>query len=402
MRILLKPINILILSLIVLSCNDATKKVEDLKTFDLTSLSETSTLNLSDLGFKDIKYIALETTDSSLIQRKYSPLSFYKILSGNGFFIIRQFTTVLKFRDDGSFIRKIGTVGRGPGEFQVCHDIDVDELGRIYIVDAWKEKFFKYSQNGDLIKTFASPLERKSVEFIYFEGKFLCYNQNAQADVVNSFNVIDTNGTFLKSFPNKYPFTRHEGFGFNHENIFYRFNNQTFKKEIYCDTVFKFDNLTFRPHIVLQVGNKLITPEIRSKTDGLDISKNYISPLNLFEFGSYVYYEFTREMILFKDTKVYGFIGSKNDDFETLIDAEKGMVNDLDGGPNITPITTKDDNTIIAMIEAMELKNYIASETFKNSNPKYPEKKEKLEKFANTLKETDNPLLILISFNKIE
>ena len=39
---------------------------------------------------------------------------------------------------------------------------------------------------------------------------------------------------------------------------------------------------------------------------------------------------------------------------------------------------------------------YVASETFKNSTPKYPEKKEELEKLAASLDENDNPVLILV------
>ena len=391
-------LSLIVLLLINTSCKSPTEDGDELKTFDLTTLPEVKTVKLSELGFKNIEYIPLETTDSSLIQRKFSPISFYKVLSGDGFFIIRQFTTVLKFRDDGSFIQKIGTVGRGPGEFQVCHDIDVDELGRIYIVDAWKEKFFKYSENGDLIKIFNSPLVRKAVEFIYFDGKFLCYNQNNLADITNSFNLTDTNGVLLKSFPNKYPFTKHSSaFGFNHENLFYRFDNKIFTKEVYCDTIFEFDNHSFKPHIVIHVGDRLITPAVRSKTEGLEILKKYINPFNLFEFGDFVYYEFQTEMNLFQDNKVFSFIGSKKEDFQALIDAEKGLENDLDGGLNIIPITIKDASTIIAMVEAMELKNYITSDTFINSNPKYPAKKKQLETLANSLKETDNPILILVS-----
>jgi len=391
---------ILILLLSVIGCQNTVNNEEKrLITFDLKTLPKVTTVTLSELGFKDIKYIPLETTDSSLIQSEYSPLSHDKILTGDDYYIFQHYSTVLKFRNDGSFISKIGTQGRGPDEFQVCHDVEVGNDGKIYIADGIKSKFFIYSENGKLIRTVNFPLARKYVEYIYFDGKFLCYNQNNLADIENSFNVVDTSGNIIKSFPNKYPFKRHpSAFGFNHENIFYRFNNQIFKKEVYCDTIFSFDNLCFKPHLVIQVGEKLITPEIRSVTEGLDIVKNYINPFKLFEFGDYAYYEFQTEFILFKDSKVYGFIGSKKADFEALIDTEKGLVNDLDGGPNITPITTKDVNTIVAMIEAIQLKAYVASDTFRNSNPKYPKKKVELEKLANSLKETDNPVLINVSF----
>ena len=71
-------------------------------------------------------------------------------------------------------------------------------------------------------------------------------------------------------------------------------------------------------------------------------------------------------------------------------------MNDLDGGPNIFPRTIKDDNTIIALVDALQIKTHVVSETFKNSKPKYPEKMKELEKLANNLKETDNPVLMIV------
>ena len=70
-----------------------------------------------------------------------------------------------------------------------------------------------------------------------------------------------------------------------------------------------------------------------------------------------------------------------------MIDSEKGLSNDLDGGPDIWPRTFKDDSTIVSWIEALKLKEYIASNAFKESNPKYPDKKKELEKLAIRLKE---------------
>jgi hypothetical protein len=71
----------------------------------------------------------------------------------------------------------------------------------------------------------------------------------------------------------------------------------------------------------------------------------------------------------------------------------------MEGGPNVLPLTIKDDNTIITLIDALALKKHISSEAFKNSTPKYPEKKE-LEKLAASIKDTDNPVLVLVRLKK--
>ena len=97
---------------------------------------------------------------------------------------------------------------------------------------------------------------------------------------------------------------------------------------------------------------------------------------------------------------IYSFIGSKKNNYKALINSGQGIVNDLDGGPNILPKTIKDDITIIALVDALQLKTHVSSEAFKNSTPIYPEKKKELEKLANNLKETDNSILILVKLKK--
>ena len=55
---------------------------------------------------------------------------------------------------------------------------------------------------------------------------------------------------------------------------------------------------------------------------------------------------------------------------------------------------------IATMINPFDLKNYIASDEFKNSTPKYPEKKKQLEQLANSLNENDNPVLMLVKLKE--
>jgi hypothetical protein len=158
--------------------------------------------------------------------------------------------------------------------------------------------------------------------------------------------------------------------------------------------------MVFKPHLVIEVGNRLLTPEARAQYDFFYLRENYIRPVNLFEFRDYIYYEYTYRILPKTDNLVYGFIGSKTTDFQAFINAEQGLINDLDGGPDILLETIKDDMTLISWIDAIKLKAHVASETFKNSTPKYPEKKKLLEKLSNSLKETDNPVLILVGLKK--
>ena len=379
------------------------KNEGELLTYDLGELPKTTTLKLSDLEVDDIKYIPLETNEECFIPEILGFNLFGKLFACKDYYIVKYFTTILKFGKDGSFIAKIGKEGRGPGEFLVAHDIDVDQKSQqIYIVDGWARKFYIYSENGDFIRTFPAPVNTN--EFVLTKNGILCYSTDIQATIKNSYNLIDTNGVVIWSFPNKYPWKLSSSIGtaiFN-ENIFYTSSNKIFTKEVCSDTVYEYNNNTFKPHLVILHGKKLLNPRTRTASDPRDLLDNYIDQVSLFEFGDYIYYEFKY------GHSQYSFIASKKKNFQVLTKNDfqnetsryTGFINDIDGGPDILPITIKDDNSIISLISALNLKAFVSSEKFKSSRPQYPDKKKDLEKLAQNLKEDDNPILIVLKLKK--
>jgi hypothetical protein len=79
------------------------------------------------------------------------------------------------------------------------------------------------------------------------------------------------------------------------------------------------------------------------------------------------------------------------------------IINDLDGGMPLSDIKYYSENGeefITTLINPFDLKVYLTSDEFKNTVPKYPEKKKELEKLANSLKETDNPVLMIVRLKK--
>ena len=76
-----------------------------------------------------------------------------------------------------------------------------------------------------------------------------------------------------------------------------------------------------------------------------------------------------------------------------------GISNDLDGGLKFLPMSyliEKNREYLIEMIDPFQLKKRIASSEFKIIASVYLEKKKELEKLANSLKETDNPVLMIV------
>jgi hypothetical protein len=391
-----KILKLVLILLLITGCNGLNKKEQyPIIYFDLKELPPIENVKLSDMGFNEVKYIPLETNDSSVIS-KIRDIKF-----GDSYFLTRFFNSTLMFSENGSFIRKIGTEGRGPKEFLNAHDVEIDpESGNIYLISAFQRKINIYSPFGDLINVIRFPFTGP-VTSRFVENNLLIYYYDFRGyNVLNSYILINKQGELLKSFTNKYPYlaNKSEGQGIQFENLFYQFNNQLFAKQVYCDTVYMFENNRFKPHLVLDVGKKRITPEVRSQYGIFYIGKNYIQPLNLFEFNDFIYYEFIYYAAIGENWEVYGFIGSKTKDFKFLIDVNEGLINDLDGGPRFLPLVNKGDDAIVGVIEALELKTYVESEEFKQVKPKYPEKKKALESLASKLKDTDNPILIIASF----
>jgi hypothetical protein len=55
---------------------------------------------------------------------------------------------------------------------------------------------------------------------------------------------------------------------------------------------------------------------------------------------------------------------------------------------------------MVGLINSYQIKTLVASDEFKNSTPEYPEKKKEFITLADSLKETDNPVLMLVRLKK--
>ena len=384
-RILVLFVMLLMESLIL----SVTAECQSLKV-DLRKLPEKEAIRLSDLGATDIQYIPLETTKQNVLPE------IKEIVFGKSFFLTHSYANINMFRYNGQFVTKISKEGRGPDEITVAHAIDINPKDEsIYLVDGWLQKFLVYNRDGKLMRSFKSPL-KIAIDFRITNDVILCYNDNNMARTTNSFILIDTLGKVLMNYPNTYKWQdkTNRTVGYLHENLFYRFNNQLYKKGMYSDTVFVYRKKAFEPHIIIDVGKLRITPEARTNSPVAYIIHNFLTPHKLFECGDYIYYEFSYQ----PDDENEGFsvIASKGNNFKIFFDPEKGLINDLDGGPNIIPQTVKDNNILVTWIDAIDFKNHISSETFRKSKPLYPEKKKELEKLAASLKETDNPVLVQV------
>jgi hypothetical protein len=334
----------------------------------------------------DINYIPL---DNSLPLGRI--LNIKKV--NNSFYASIQNVGLLVFNKDGKLDGKIGTIGRGPGEYLIYINFTIDgNKDIIYVMDNNTIKTF--SKGGNFIRNI--PLEKYGS---YFSGiEFLTPKLLASEFIIigkakYNWIIIDTLGNLVSEKLNFIPEfkTRMAGIGGT-----YRFNNKIGYWDLFNDTVFTIsEDCSYKASYVFSHG------EYRMPWILDDKMELRLIPISLFESSSYLIHQY-----IYKEKRKVVFIDKKSKkSYLANLNTDDGcdLENDVDGGLMCRPLCIYEENSrefLLGYIYPNKLKNHVTSEAFQNSTPKYPERKKELEKLANSLKETDNPVLMLVRLKK--
>lgn len=216
---------LLILIILSISCKPENK---GLIKFDPTTLTENE-ISLIDIA-DDIYYIPLDNTYP--IGLIYDKIKFIN----NSIYLSAQNTGVLEFNRDGKLLRKIGSIGRGPGEYTYYYSFTVDEKTEtIYIQDSGN--IIKvFSKTGLFLRSFSLQEYGDMIDAIesYNSKLFTSFSiqyENARYEWI----VFDTLGNVIKKKEITSPKFRSNALGsggtYKYENLLTYWNNFT-------DTVF--------------------------------------------------------------------------------------------------------------------------------------------------------------------
>ena len=319
------------------------------------------------------------------------------------YFVTDKNEKFLRFNEKGKLLNQIGKIGRGPGEYQSVRDFVVHQKTKnIYCINGRKpDHIIVYSLDGKYLHSIDLTSYVKYIG-VTNQNLFLYYF-DARENIGKNIKLLNKDGKIISSYSSKYNFTRNRVYNDWSECIFYSLGGILHFKEIHSDTIFYLDGVKIVPNMILNSGDRQFTVEKREKINN-DFLQNptvigetmarTLRPINFFETNKYVFYFYRY------DRKGRMLIYDKSTNKKIEIDSEIGIKNDFDGGPNIELKTTKDDNTVMSWINAYELKAHVASDKFKNSTPKYPDKKKELEQLAKSLDENDNPVLMLVKLKE--
>ena len=373
--------------LVIISCKSQNKTLVE---FDPRNLIQ-SELTLSKIA-DSISYFPLN--NSFQLGLIYDNIEFIK----DNIYISEKDIGILSFNIEGNMYRKIGNKGRGPGEYTFNYSFTVDEKTEIvYILDSG-DIIRAYSKNGNFLRRFSLEEYGDMIEAIdiYNSNLFALYKiQNK--NVKYKWVIVDSLGNLIKKEKRKIPeFTRSIG----GRSGAYSFQDKiSYWNGYFSDTIFSISpDLSEQASFIIRQGehrfpkSRIILPD--EITQFLLIHQ--IFETDRFWAIRYSYRKLNEFVLIDKETrKTY----LANWEF----DGSGGILNDFDGGTRFLPknyIRKYNREYLVGLMYPFWIKSHILSNEFKNSTPKYPEKKNELENLANSLKETDNPVLVLVRLKK--
>ena len=286
---------LLFVGLLLFSCNNETKQ-GDLQEIPV-NIDQNISLSLSEIS-EEITAIDLELTDKSLISMDYLD---HVIVSGDDIFI-KQNTKIFVFNKAGKFVRSIGSVGQGPGEYKYISTFTIDKKNnRLFVLSCFSpEKIICYDMNGKMLKEFRiqTIFSEEVSEIIYIDGELLVISQSLGEDkngqfksstiyrLDDDFNLIDSckirkdyfEGVKLMSSVTDVLFRESSSIGFYYREVYDSPKFSFGKEAILRDTLYRFEK------------NKLI-PELKLKfkNDGISGGNKFIDLYSIYRSSRFIF-----------------------------------------------------------------------------------------------------------------
>jgi hypothetical protein len=367
----------------ILSCVPSKNKLREI---DPLSFQEKH-ICLSDIA-DDITYIPLDNSYfiSSLMEIELTDSLIYvsSMTKNDG--------GIYAYNWQGLLINKIDDIqGNGPGECTYIIDFTIDSSkDRIYIVDGMQKQIEVYSKKDKYIKTIS--LKEKVTGFpsdIAFWNSTLILGYSGSEEY--NWAMMDTLGNLVSKKKNAlYPYNCNVGL----LGGFYKYRDKINFWDPFNDTIFTISHdWEYQAAYLFKRGEQWASPMVN------DISRfNSLFKIHkVLETKRYMY------ILCSYDQKArVGLYDKKNS--EKYMASGSGISNTIDGGVDFWNCIAyyKKDNTeyLVMSVYPYELKTHVASDEFKNSTPKFPEKKKELEQLANRLNENDNLVLMLVKLKE--
>lgn len=343
-----------------------------------------------------IDYIKLETNPAYLIGDKYVQVS----LTDSLIIINEHGKPVGLFSKSGEFIREIGHIGKGPGEYDFDTHFRLDEENRqLYVWNAMRRSIMVFDFMGQFLNEFKP--ECKPNGFGYTGNNVFVttqFNIRYADSILPKFIVFNEKGeTINRAYAySKDPARLGGGIAIMLPS-YYEAPGGVVINTYENDTLFKaFPNGDLLPAITWDAGRLRVPYDILLEFERYMREKErYITGIEGLESETYwlfsYHYQGKFNMALF----------NKNDESFTVVlnpdDELKGVINDIDGGPSFWPRYNGTGGKIfVDILYPTQLKRWNDEGRFNRDDVLFPEKQAKFREIAKNIDLDDNPVLMIV------
>ena len=373
--------------------------------FDLATIDRNAPFPTMSEMIEDIEYVKLEYVDGMPV----GGISGIPAFTDDYIIFFDKAQGILQYRRDGSFVRRIGHIGRGPGEYQSLAGIYVNEKrgtihtfpiyggNQMHIYDLptgrFNETLTITTEDGEPMRGY------DIVSFTPLTDDLLLFSQDRMMIVyygpmpitIYTYRTIDLNTGQITDSRNSplYIDVALDDWMVRMSPTWRDYEGRVNIYENLADTMYVVGtDGSASPRIIPDFGShKIKSPASDSpgiSVDGVMESKRWI----LFE----VSLDGKRPTTTMAFDRMTGARSMPPDNDNIFF---RGSVNDVDGG--FSRISAYDENIWWASYNAFDMIENLTPEHFERvrESVKYPDRLEKLQALVATLKEDDNPVIAI-------
>lgn len=318
-------------SILLLSCSkEQNKSITGRAKYEINLDSiKNNEYGLMSSYFKSVKLIALETSDINLIHS----IDAVQVKDDYIFILDRSYKRLYCFDKNGKFIRRIGSVGSGPGEYNSISDFTIDNEGIIYLLDRHGYKILSFSISGEFINSISiDNIDGNSGHIQHYKNFiYLDYQPNNTNTTENSPLLLKID-KLSGELSNKYIYSDENNLGFKLISFkvgsyFYStIKNTPCYSPLYSNTVFSLED-SVKPYFKINSNRLLKKEDIKhldlsnfSAIPEIQIIKKISSIISYHEIGDNIfckYYDGLKQNILVysKKTKEGVILNTLLDDY---------------------------------------------------------------------------------------
>jgi hypothetical protein len=379
------------LTVLIYSCggNTSTKQIgvdNKIKKINIVSRPDSIITKVSRIA-SDIEYIPLKPSANSPIK-----VIDKIIIRGNKIYI-SIIGDLLCFDNQGQFLYTLYGTGKNErNNIVAIYDFDID-TGDTSMIVLYGNKILQFKNTGsgfNYLNTIKlGRLSPSQLDFVPGTNKILLSSFRLKGYEPSLNLLININGDTL-SFKRDYFISFNPVKNRIWDNIIhYQFDNKLHFRERLNDTVFSIDNESnnFKPDFIL---NSRLSSTNSKNINDPDYFRILPNVVQIFEVSRYLFFTYNIGRAKYK--VFYDKFENRRYELEQLNGALK---DDIVGGPDFDPKYCY-EGKMYSWISARDLKQYIVSEDFAKAQVQAPKRQEDLKKLALSLKESDNPVLILV------